>query len=176
MRTVGCLGIISCMVTIRNYNEETDAQVVGVLIAETYRKYNLDFASPDEQQKLLGPFRHAGSSDPIHQEAVVRVLRAEMIFVAEDEGQIVGVLRCRPGRLQSLFVREDRHRQGIGRKLVERCEQECADRGSKVISLAATLYAVPFYEAMGYKKTTGVRNCWSFEGRGLKYQPMKKRI
>jgi hypothetical protein len=45
-----------------------------------------------------------------------------------------------------------------------------------VISLAATLYAVPFYEAMGYKKTTGVRNCWSFGGRGLKYQPMKKQI
>ena len=39
-----------------------------------------------------------------------------------------------------------------------------------------TLYAVPFYEAMGYKKTTGIRNCWSFDGRGLKYQPMKKII
>jgi GNAT superfamily N-acetyltransferase len=164
------------MVTIRNYNEETDAQVVGVLIAETYRKYNLDFASPDEQQKLLGPFRHAGSSDQAHQESIALILKAEMIFVAEDEGQIVGVLRCKPGRLQSLFVREDHHRQGIGRRLVERCEQECASQGSKVISLAATLYAVPFYEAMGYKKTTGVRNCWSFEGRGLKYQPMKKRI
>ncbi len=164
------------MFIIRDYNEEIDAQPVGVLIAETYRKYNLDFASPEEQQKLLGPFRHAGSSDPVHQEAVVCVLRTEMIFVAEDEGQIVGVLRCRPGRLQSLFVREDHHRQGIGRRLVERCEQECASQGSKVISLAATLYAVPFYEAMGYKKSTGVRNCWSFEGRGLKYQPMKKQL
>lgn len=164
------------MFMIRDYNEEIDAQPVGLLIAETYRKYNLDFASPEEQQKLLGPFRHAGSSDPVHQEAVVCVLRTEMIFVAEDEGQIVGVLRCRPGRLQSLFVREDHHRQGIGRRLVERCEQECASQGSKVISLAATLYAVPFYEAMGYKKSTGVRNCWSFEGRGLKYQPMKKQL
>ena len=27
---------------------------------------------------------------------------------------------------------------------------------------------------MGYKKTTGVRACWSFEGTGLQYQPMKK--
>jgi hypothetical protein len=27
---------------------------------------------------------------------------------------------------------------------------------------------------MGYKKTTGVRPGWSFEGLGLVYQPMKK--
>jgi len=164
------------MAFIRNYAEETDAQPVGVLIADTYRKYNLNFASPEEQEKLLGPFRHAGSSDPTHQEAITRVLRTEMVFVAEDEGQIVGVLRCKPGRLQSLFVREDHHRQGIGRQLVERCEQELARRGSQVIRLAATLYAVPFYEAMGYKKSTGIRNGWSFDGSGLKYQPMKKEL
>lgn len=162
------------MTIIRNYDEKTDAQAVGLLIAETYRKYNLDFASPDEQEKLLGPFRYAWSADPVHQDAITRVLRTEMIFVAEDEGQIVGVLRCRPDRLQSLFVRQDHHRQGIASRLVERCEQECASRGSKVIGLAATLFAVPFYEAVGYKRSTGIRNGWSFDGRGLKYQPMKK--
>lgn len=162
------------MVIIRNYDEETDAQPVGMLIAETYRKFNLDFASPEEQEKLLGPFQFAGSADPAHCDAITRVLRAEMVFVAEDDGQIVGVLRCRPARLQSLFVRQDHHRQGIGRKLVERCEQECGKRGSRVIHLAATLYAVPFYEFVGYKKSTGIRSGWSFEGHGLKYQPMRK--
>ncbi len=162
------------MITIRSYAEERDAGLVGLLIAETYRKYNLDFASPEEQEKLLGPFSQAGSDDPLHQEAIIRVLRTEMVFVAEEEGEIVGVLRCKPGRLQSLFVRGDHHRRGIGRQLVERCEQECAQRGSTVIYLAATLYAIPFYEAVGYKKSTGVRNCWSFDGRGMKYQPMKK--
>jgi len=161
---------------IRSYDEKTDAQAVGVLIAETYRKYNLDFASPEEQDKLLGPFRYAWSDDPVHRDAITRVLRTEMIFVAEDGDQIVGVLRCKPGRLQSLFVREDHHRQGIGRKLVERCEQECTIRGSKEIRLAATLYAVPFYQTVGYKKSTGIRNGWSFDGEGLKYQPMKKDI
>ena len=164
------------MTIIRNYDENTDAQAVGVLIAETYRKYNLDFASPEEQEKLLGPFRHAWSSDPILQDAIKQVLRTEMIFVAEDESEIVGVLRCRPGRLQSLFVREDHHHQGIGRRLVERCEQWCTSHGSKVIRLAATLYAVPFYQAVGYKKSTGIRNGWSFEGEGLRYQPMKKEL
>jgi hypothetical protein len=27
---------------------------------------------------------------------------------------------------------------------------------------------------MGYKKSTGVRSGWSFQGRGLQWQPMKK--
>ncbi len=112
------------MTIIRNYDEKTDAQVVGVLIAETYQRFNLDFAMPGEQGKLLGPFFYARSTDPLHRTAITHVLRTEMIFVAEDSDQIVGVLRCKPDRLQSLFVREDHHRQGIGRKLVKCCEME----------------------------------------------------
>jgi GNAT superfamily N-acetyltransferase len=161
---------------IRDYEEKTDAQPVGRLIAETYRQFNLSFASPTEQEKLLGPFAFAWSEVPNRRAAIMRVLRTEMIFVAIDGDQIVGVLRCKPGRLQSLFVRGDYHRQGIGRKLVERCEQECAEKGSKAIHLASTLYAIPFYQALGYTKSTGIRNGWSFEGHGLKYQPMKKML
>ena len=162
------------MVIIRNYQEETDADQVGLLIAETYRKYNLDFASAEEQQKLLGPFRNAGSPVQSHRDEITEVLRADMMFVAEDNGEIVGVLRARKERLQSLFVRGDHHRQGIGRLLLEHCERECTRQGSMAIRLAATLYAVPFYLAMGYKKSSGIRNCWSFGGTGLTYQPMKK--
>lgn len=99
-----------------------------------------------------------------------------MVFVAEDEGEIVGVLRGRKERLGSLFVRKDYHRRGVGRKLVQRFEQECAQNIPMVIRVAATLHAIPFYAALGYKKSTGLRNGWSFEGRGLKYQPMKKTL
>ena len=42
--------------------------------------------------------------------------------------------------------------------------------------VAATLYAVPFYLKMGFKRTTGVRSGRSFEGRGLMVQPMKKAL
>ena len=109
-----------------------------------------------------------------HRDEITEVLRADMMFVAEDNGEIVGVLRARKERLQSLFVRGDHHRQGIGRLLLEHCERECTRQGSKAIRLAATLNAVPFYLAMGYKKSSGIRNCWSFGGTGLTYQPMKK--
>lgn len=164
------------MVTIRPYDENSDAHAVGILIAETYRGYNLGFAVPEEQEKLLGPFRHAHSTDPAHHAEIVRVLRTEMVLVAEESGEIVGVVRFKKERLQSLFVSGNNHRRGIGRMLVEGCERELARRGSHVVRLAATQYAVPFYEAVGYKKSTGLRSGWSFEGYGLKYQPMKKYI
>ena len=161
--------------TIRPYRE-SDAPAVGRLIAETYSRFNLDWAAPDELAKLLGPFRRAGSADPAHREAIAQVLRAPTVYVADEGGEITGVLRGRPGRLASLFVRGDRHRQGIGRRLVERFEAESARQGVRVILVASTLHAVPFYAAMGYRKTTGVRSGGSFEGRGLRYQPMKKAL
>ncbi len=102
------------------------------------------------------------------------MIQASMVFVAEKDGEIVGVLRGRTDKLQSLFVRGDLHRQGIGRRLVERFEHECIGQGAVEIKLMSTLYAVPFYQAMGYKKSTGVRKMNSFEGEGLPYQPMKK--
>ena len=160
------------MVTIRSYRAP-DAEQVGRLIADTYSEFNLSFASPEERDRLLGPFKHARSAEQSHQEAIARVISAAMVLVAEDDGEIVGVLRGRKDRLQSLFVRGDRHRRGIGQDLVERFEQACVEQGASEIRVAATLYAVPFYHRMGYKKTTGVRSGRSFEGR-LEWQPMKK--
>ena len=161
------------MVAIRNYCDD-DAERVGQLIADTYSKFNLSFVPSDERSLFLGPFQHAGSHEEAHKEAIARVVRAAMVLVAEDNGEIVGVLRGRHDKLQSLFVRGDCHRQGVGRRLVERFEQECEQQGSAEIKVQATLYAVPFYLAMGYKRTTGIRSMRSFEGVGLDYQPMKK--
>jgi GNAT superfamily N-acetyltransferase len=167
------------MITLRRYHE-SDAERVGKLIADTYSEFNLSYASPRERALLLGPFKFARSPEKAHREAIAQVIRAPRVFIAADDGEIVGVLRG--GRkdkqqrtvLQSLFVKGNHHRQGIGRKLVERFERECLRQGATVIRLAATLYAVPFYLAMGYKRSTGVRSGWSFEGSGIIIQPMRK--
>ena len=161
------------MITIRPYQEE-DVADAGRLIADTYGDFNLGFASPEQRDQLLGPFRYARSHEKEHQAAIARTIRSEMALVAEEGGEIVGILRGRRGRLASLFVRGDHHRQGVGRRLVERFEQESAARGVTAIKVASTLFAVPFYLRMGYKRTTGIRPGWSFEGTGLVYQPMKK--
>ena len=168
-------------ITIRRYREN-DAISVGRLIADTYSQFNLAFATPENLNLLLGPFQYARSPEPEHRKAIAQAIHAPLVLVAADGDEIVGVLRG--GRkdtqqrtvLQSLFVRGDHHRQGIGRELVERFERECYRRGPTVIRLAATMYAVPFYLSMGYKKSTGARNGRSFQGVGLQVQPMKKTI
>jgi GNAT superfamily N-acetyltransferase len=161
------------MIEIRPYREE-DAAEVGMLIADTYDKFNLSFARHEERGAFLGPFQHAHSPDPAHQEAIARVIRSAIVLVAEKEGEIVGVLRGRKERLGSLFVRGDCHRRGIGRRLVEHFEAESRRQGVTVIRVAATLYGEPFYAAMGYKRSTGVRSGRSFDGRGIPMQHMRK--
>lgn len=167
------------MFRIRPYNK-ANAEQVGILIAETYSNFNLPEMTPEKRQAMLGPFAFAGSFATEHREAVASAITAPSVWVAEQDGEILGVLRG--GRtdhkggivLSSLFVSGKHHRQGIGRALVERFEQEYAAQGVKLFKLSATLYAVPFYLSVGYKKSTGVRTMRSFEEAGLPYQPMKK--
>jgi len=70
------------MIIIRDY-QECDAGRVGQLIADTYCEFNLSFAPAKERGAFLGPFQHAGSPEKAHQEAIARVIRASMVFVAE---------------------------------------------------------------------------------------------
>jgi len=161
------------LIIVRDYRE-FDADCVGILIADTYSEFNLAFESPEERDKFLGPFQYARSQKRSHREAIAKVISASTVFVAEKDGEIVGVLRGRKDKLQSLFVRGDFHRQGIGGRLVLKFEQNCVGQGAQEIRLMSTLYAVPFYQAIGYNKSTGVRRMKSFDGEGLKYQPMKK--
>jgi GNAT superfamily N-acetyltransferase len=159
--------------TIRNYTER-DAVAAGRLIADTYRQFNLSFASEQDQALFLGPFQHAWSEDKSHQAAIAAVIQSQTVLVAETAGEIAGILRGRRERLASLFVRPDYHGRGIGRKLVVKFEDESIAQGVSVIRVAATLYAIPFYLKLGYRRSTGLRTGWSFDGYGLPYQPMKK--
>jgi GNAT superfamily N-acetyltransferase len=163
------------MISIRDYQDQ-DGPAVGILIADTFGKFNLSHVSAEERDQFLGPFRHARSVAPSHQKDIAAAISAQWVFVAEDDGEIVGVLRGKPGKLQSLFVREDHHRQNIGLALVDRFEGACLETGATVVRLQATLYAVPFYQPVGYVRSTGVRSGRIFEGAGFEYQPMKKRL
>ena len=167
------------MFTIRRYRK-SDAEQVGILIAETYGNFNLPGVGPEKRESMLGPFAFAYSSALEHRQAITAAIKAPSVWVAEQDGQIVGVLRGgrtdSRGRtvLSSLFVSRAYHRRGIGQALVKRFEQEYLKKGVTVFKLSATLYAIPFYLRVGYKKSTGIRSMNSFEEAGLPYQPMKK--
>ena len=163
------------MIKIRDY-KEGDASQVCILIADTYTEFNLGFASAEELPLLLGPFQHARSSDQAHKQQIAETIHSEIVLVAEDGSKIVGVLRGRKERLASLFVHKDYHRQGIGQSLVEQFEQESLNQGVSLVNVAATLFAVPFYNKMGYEESGEIKTSWSFDGYGLQHQPMIKML
>ena len=145
------------MITIRAY-DEGDAVAAGVLIADTFGKYNLSHLAPPKQKELLGPFAYARSESDVHRKAIADAIDAPIVLVAKDGSEVMGILRGgHSGRLNSLFVHEAYHRQGIGRRLVIALEEMMIARRARVIRLAATPYAVPFYLRVGYRRSTGMR-------------------
>lgn len=158
---------------IRDYRKD-DTPEVGLLIKKTYSEFNLDFLEKEQLPAYLGPFAFAGDGDPVHQQVIDRMIQSQFVYLAEVEGVIAGVLRGRMDRLGSLFVAKEFHRQGIARGLVEHFEETVRQKKGSVIKVASSLYAVPFYLKMGYKRSTGIRNSWSFDGYGFPIQPMRK--
>lgn len=55
-----------------------------------------------------------------------------------------------------------------------RFELEYAARGVSIITLSATLFAIPVYLSLDCVKSTGVPFMFSFGESALPYQPMKK--
>jgi N-acetylglutamate synthase-like GNAT family acetyltransferase len=81
---------------------------------------------------------------------------------------LVADLSKRTGEVHAFFIDPDNQRQGIGRmlwqKLVERAKQE----GLMSLHLDADPFAVPFYEALGFK-SVGMSPSGSIEGRSIPY-------
>ncbi|MBD3244467.1 MAG: GNAT family N-acetyltransferase, partial [Candidatus Moranbacteria bacterium] len=96
-------------------------------------------------------------------------LDIEFCFVAIINDKIVGIIRGSKFRQGTLYVDSKYQRKGIATKLTKKFESEVRKQGSHELKLIASLYSVPFYLSIGYKKTTGMRN-----RQGIKVQPMKK--
>lgn len=94
-----------------------------------------------------------------------------IFYVAEEKGEVVGYISGGKNNIGNLFVSGKMHKKCIGRKLVDLFEKEAIRQGSKEIKIKASIYATTFYQRVGYKKTTGVRNVM-----GLQAQPMKKNL
>lgn len=56
-----------------------------------------------------------------------------------------------PARIRAFFIHPDHARRGIGRALLERCEEEAKQHGFTSAALAATLPGERLYGALGYQ-------------------------
>lgn len=79
--------------------------------------------------------------------------------VAEDERGVLafGSLRLAPrddadADVTAVYVHPSVAREGVGSAVLEALERRTHDRGAETLALTASLNAVPFYEARGYRR------------------------
>jgi GNAT superfamily N-acetyltransferase len=57
-----------------------------------------------------------------------------------------------PARVRAMFVRADWTRRGLGRRILEACEEAARAEGFTRLVLSATLAGVPLYLAFGFRE------------------------
>lgn len=87
-------------------------------------------------------------------------------FVALSGGRIIGccalqVYSRRLAEVRSLAVHPDFVRQGIGRRLVERCQQRA--RGRRVKQILTVTSALGFFEQLGFSTILRERNALFYD-------------
>jgi len=60
--------------------------------------------------------------------------------------------RTEPARVRAMFVRNDWTRRGLGRAILDSCEQAARDEGFKRLVLGATLPGEPLYRSFGFRE------------------------
>ena len=107
-------------------------------------------------------------SDPILQRMFLN--DAYPMFVAEDQGKIIGMISLREGtHISLLFVDAAYHRQGVGSSLMQTIwEFIRTEVGKEIVTVNAAPYGVGFYHKLGFEDTGPE------EARdGIRYTPMK---
>jgi GNAT superfamily N-acetyltransferase len=140
---------------------------VSNLIKNTFTKYN----SKNETKKGVMYYINYYDPDKSLDSIKKSFNKSKLFFLAKKNNKIIGIIRGNPSRVGNLFIKVGYHNLGIGKKLFVKFEKECIKNDSKFIKARSSIYAIPFYEKMGFKKTTGVRIL-----HGLKTQPMKKTL
>jgi ribosomal protein S18 acetylase RimI-like enzyme len=105
---------------------------------------------------LLGP----SDKSPTVPERIVLwtgVLRAgvDPVFVATDDGAVVGFCHAKGATMTTLYLLASHHRRGIGAALLRHLLAECAARGIAEITfnaLAANANSCTFYRSQGARE------------------------
>ena len=147
--------------------EDRDVIYVADLAMKTFEKYNgSDYY---ELEGITNTLNYFNPNKNTKQELLEKFSKKSIFYVAEEGDKIIGMISGLPNRISSLFVDGTHHGKGIGKRLTEQFEIEAKDNNSNFIKVEASLYAVSFYEKMGYKKTSGICN-----HMGLKICNMEK--
>ncbi|RJP35378.1 MAG: GNAT family N-acetyltransferase [Actinobacteria bacterium] len=123
-----------------------DEQGVSALIEEVFN----EFIAPDYAPGGIEEFK----KHIVPEDLLRRHERGDsFILLAEEDGELVGVIDVRDGsHIRLFFVRKDHHGKGVGRNLfdlsLERCRRD--DPALEEITVNSSPYAIHIYENLGF--------------------------
>jgi GNAT superfamily N-acetyltransferase len=132
---------------------ESEIAEVSKLLLESYSWLAEREHLSASQAEFL--FKKRGSHECVRRESAT-----QEYLVAEEDGEIVGMVAVSGDTITKLYVRPSAMGTGIGRQLYEAAEALMRSSGQARVMLGAFPSAVPFYEHMGLrvvgsKVTTG---------------------
>ncbi len=83
--------------------------------------------------------------------AVLELMRKRKVFVAVVEHQIVGTASLDGNAVRTVFVSADAQGRGIGRLLMGEVGRAAHETGVKMLVVASSVTAEPFYSRLGFK-------------------------
>ena len=73
--------------------------------------------------------------------------------VGQDDGRLLDPA-TEPARVRAMFVRGDHTRRGLGRAIIDACEDAARAEGFTTLALMATLPGEQLYRACGFRETS----------------------
>lgn len=124
----------------------TDYEKTMDMVWETFLK----FEGKDYTQEGIANFEEFIRSDTLYQSFLIG---SYQMLVAICEGEIIGMASVRNrNHLSLLFVKEEFHRKGVGRRLMQRLfDYLKEEQGEKEMTVWAAPYAVSFYEKLEFR-------------------------
>lgn len=124
---------------------ESDAENILELHVRSIRELCARDYTPEQVEAWAGPKKAEHYLEPI---------RSKRLFVAEQDGRVVGFgdYHATKNEICAVYIHPDFVGQGIGRALFRKVTEELKARGFSHAELDASLMSVGFYEAMGCRR------------------------
>ncbi|MBB4741977.1 GNAT superfamily N-acetyltransferase [Actinoplanes octamycinicus] len=118
-----------------------DSTAVSEIIRRCLREIN----SRDYPEEIIG--RMCEYFSP---ERIMQLAEARQMFVAVDDGTVVGTVSRDGNKVFTMFVQPQGISRGVGRRLMGHIETLAANEGYEYMETGASITAHGFYQRLGY--------------------------
>lgn len=132
-----------------------DAMAISAVIVATLRETNRHDYTPE----IIARVEHSFTPD-----AIATLLDKRNVFVAEDDGRIIGTASLDGSVVRTVFVAPDIQGCGVGRSLMAAVTDEAKRRSTKILTVPSSVTAEAFYQRLGF---ISVRDAWHGDERTI---------